>query len=287
MGLNRRDFMKTLGIAGATLTFGKSQANPGTTEEETEFYGMLYDSTLCMGCQNCEFSCAEAHGLEEPTDSPEIGLVRKADDKHRTVINLHETSKGEIYMKTQCMHCNIPACDAACLTQAMHKTKPGPVVWRGDKCMGCRYCMISCPFDSPKFEYASTHPKIVKCTMCAERIKENKQPVCAENCPMGAVTFGTRRDLIKEARKRIHDNPEYYHDHIYGEHEAGGTGWLYLAAVPLDEAGFNTKMQKKNYPSLTKGFIGAIAPVDILLPGVLLGIHAATKSIRKEQEDQS
>ncbi len=283
MGLNRRDFMKTLGVAGAALTFGKSTASPAR-EEETEFYGMLYDSTLCIGCQNCEFSCAEEHGLEEPKDGPELGVVRKADEKHRTVVNLYETSDGEYYMKTQCMHCNQPACGTACLTQAMYKTKQGPVIWRGDKCMGCRYCMISCPFDAPKFEYGSTNPKITKCTMCAERVVDGKQPACAENCPMGAITFGTRRELIAEARKRIHENPEYYYDHIYGEHEAGGTGWLYLAAVPMDELGLNTKIQKKSFPALTKGFIGSIAPVDILLPGALLGIHAATKSIKKEEE---
>ena len=283
MSINRRDFMKTIGLAGATLTFGKNMANPGQ-EAEAEFYGMLYDSTLCIGCQNCEYACAEEHGLKEPTDSPKLDVVRKADENHRTVINLYKTSNGEAYIKSQCMHCNIPACDTACLTQAMHKTKKGPVVWREDKCMGCRYCMVSCPFDSPKFEYGSTNPKIVKCTMCAERLQEGKKPACTENCPMGAITFGTRRELIKEARKRIHDDPEYYYDHIYGEHEAGGTGWLYLSGVPMNELGFNTNIQKKSYPSLTKGFIGSIAPVDILLPGVLLGIHAATKSPKKEEE---
>lgn len=286
MSINRRDFMKTIGLAGATLTFGRSMANP-SQDEETEFYGMLYDSTLCMGCQNCEFVCAEEHGLEEPTDSPEAGVVRKADQNHRTVVNLYETSEGEAYIKSQCMHCNQAACVTACLTQALYKTKAGPVVWRAGKCMGCRYCMLSCPFDSPKFEYNDTNPKIVKCTMCAERIKEGKNPACADNCPMGAITFGTRKELIKEARKRIHEDPEYYYDHIYGEKEAGGTGWLYLSGVPMNELGFSTNIQKKSYPSLTKGFIGSIAPVDILLPGALLGIHAATKSIRKNEEETS
>ncbi|MCF8308694.1 MAG: 4Fe-4S dicluster domain-containing protein [Bacteroidales bacterium] len=284
MDINRRNFMKSLGFAGVALTVGKSHGAEKKPEGETEFYGMLYDSTLCMGCQNCEFTCAETHGLEEPEDEPEAGVVRKTNQNRRTVINCYETSQGEAYIKQQCMHCNIPACDTACLTQAMHKTKKAPVIWREDKCMGCRYCMISCPFDSPKFEYGSTNPKIVKCTMCADRLREGKKPACAENCPMGAITFGKRRDLIKEARKRIHDDPEYYHNHIYGEHEAGGTGWLYIAGVPMNELGFDTNIRKKSYPALTKGFIGAIAPVDILLPGALLGIYAATKSPKEEEE---
>ena len=284
MGINRRDFMKTVGLAGATLTFGKSVGSP-QQDETTELYGMLYDSTLCIGCQNCEFSCAGEHGLDDPTDAPELGVVRKADTDHRTVVNLYETSQGEAYITSQCMHCNQAACVTACLTQALHKTKTGPVVWREGKCMGCRYCMLSCPFDSPKFEYNKTNPKIVKCTMCAERQKEGKEPACVEGCPMGAITFGKRSDLIKEARKRIHDDPDFYYDHIYGEHEAGGTGWMYIAGVPMNELGFKTDIQKKSYPSLTKGFIGSIAPVDILLPGVLLGIYAATKSIREEGEE--
>lgn len=284
MGINRRDFMKTLGIAGATLTIGRAEAAPGQ-QEDIEFDAVLYDSTYCIGCQNCEFACAEEYGLPEPTDAPEPGVTRKADAQHRTVINLFETSNGEAYIKSQCMHCNQAACETACLTQALHKTKNGPVVWREGKCMGCRYCMLSCPFDSPKFEYNETNPKIVKCSMCADRVKEGKKPACAEACPMGAITFGKRSELIKEARKRIHDDPDFYHDHIYGEHEAGGTGWLYLAGAPFEELGLNTNIQKKSYPALTKGFISSIAPVDILLPGALLGIYAATKSIQNQEEE--
>jgi len=285
MGINRRDFMKTMGFAGVTLAFGKSHGSEIKQEDNGELYGMLYDSTMCMGCQTCEFSCAEEHELDEPTDEPEAGVVRKTGTESRTVVNLYKTSKGEKYVKRQCMHCNIPACDTACLTQAMHKTKQGPVIWREGKCMGCRYCMVSCPFDAPKFEYHSTNPEIVKCTMCAERMEKGKVPACAENCPTGAIQFGKRKELIKEAHKRMHEYPDYYHHYIYGEHEAGGTGWLYLAAVPMNELGMNTDMQKKSYPSLTKGFIGSIAPVDILLPGVLLGIHAATKSPKNQEEE--
>ena len=125
------------------------------------------------------------------------------------------------------MHCNEPACAAACLTQAMHKTSEGPVIWREDKCMGCRYCMVSCPFDVPKFEYNSANPEVTKCTMCAERQQNGQIPACVENCPAEALVFGTRRELLAEARTRIAENPELYYDHIYGETEAGGTSFLY------------------------------------------------------------
>jgi formate dehydrogenase iron-sulfur subunit len=278
MSVNRRNFFKALGLTGAALALGrKSKASPAPASEK-EFYGILYDSTKCLGCQTCEFSCAEANGLPEPEGTLEAGLIRKTDENHRTVVNAYNTSKGEFFVKRQCMHCNEPACTAACLTQAMYKTREGAVIWRAEKCMGCRYCMVSCPFDIPKFEYHSANPRIEKCTMCFERISDGKIPACVENCPAGALMFGTRRDMIKEARKRINDNPEQYVDHIYGEHEAGGTGFLYLSAVPFEELGFNTSIQTESYPALSKGFLYSVPTIFVLWPAMLLGLREATKN---------
>jgi formate dehydrogenase iron-sulfur subunit len=290
MNLDRRNFLRVLGVTGTSLALSKPlNANAGTVDEEkTEFYGILYDSTRCVGCQSCEFSCAEANGLPEPAGSPEVGVHRKTDENHRTVINVYNTSKGEVYVKRQCMHCNQPACATACLTSAMHKTEEGPVIWRGEKCMGCRYCMVSCPFDIPKFEYHSANPKINKCTMCFDRIKAGKLPACVENCPAEALVFGKRRDLIAEARKRINDNPELYYDHIYGETEAGGTSFLYLSPVPFEELGFNTHIQKSSYPELSKGFLYSVPMIFVLWPPILLGLHEATKNnnINNEEDDE-
>jgi Fe-S-cluster-containing dehydrogenase component len=278
MTINRKDFFKVLGVTGATLVLGKEARGESKPSEKIEFSGILYDSTRCVGCQTCETSCAEAHGLPLPTAAIEAGAVRNTDEAHRTVVNAFKTSKGEAYLKKQCMHCNEPACTAACLTQAMFKTREGAVIWRGNKCMGCRYCMVSCPFDIPKFEYHSANPKIEKCDMCYSRLQEGKIPACAENCPAEALLFGNRRDLIKEARKRINDNPEQYIDHIYGEHEAGGTGFLYLSGVPFNELGMNTNIQTESYPGLSKGFLYSVPTIFVLWPAILLGIREATKT---------
>jgi formate dehydrogenase iron-sulfur subunit len=286
MTLNRRKFFKVLSVSGAALVIGnKSKATP-ETENKTEFSGVLYDSTRCGGCQSCEILCAETNGLPVPLETMQVGVVRKTDESHRTVVNAFNTSKGEVYLKKQCMHCNEPACTAACLTQAMFKTKEGAVIWRGDKCMGCRYCMVSCPFDIPKFEYHSANPKIEKCSMCYRRLKEGKIPACVENCPAEAMVFGPRRDLLKEARKRINDNPEQYVDHIYGEHEAGGTGFLYLAGVPFNELGMNTLIQKESYPGLSKGFLYSVPTIFVLWPAILLGIREATKNNHSNAEEK-
>ena len=104
--------------------------------------------------------------MPAPTATIEAGVIRKTDEVHRTVVNAFNSTKGEAYLKKQCMHCNEPACTAACLTQAMYKTKEGAVIWRGDKCMGCRYCMVSCPFDVPNLNITVQIRKL-KNAICA------------------------------------------------------------------------------------------------------------------------
>ena len=285
MSLDRRNFFKTMCVAGVTLTVGKTFGADKSDQNTVEFQGMLYDSTRCLGCRACERVCAKAHDLPEPQDDLKAGVIRKTSESQRSVINNYITSKGEVFVKKQCMHCNEPACTAACLTQAMYKTKEGPVIWRGDKCMGCRYCMISCPFDVPKFEYHSSNPKIQKCDLCYDRIKAGKIPACAEACPGDALTFGTRRELIEEARKRIFENPKDYVNQIFGENVAGGTGFLYLSPAPFSELGFNTKLQNSSYPALTKGFLYSVPSVDVLLPPLLLAIYEATKNNNTKEDD--
>ena len=121
--------------------------------------------------------------------------------------------------------------------------------------------------------------------MCYDRIKEGKIPACAEACPGDALTFGTRRELIKEARKRIFENPKDYRDQVYGEEVAGGTGYLYAASVPFNELGFNPKLQNSSYPELSKGFLYTVPSVFVLLPPLLLGIHEATKRNHSKEEE--
>lgn len=289
MSLNRRTFFKVIGLTSLSLCTGEKLSSAEERKNDTEFYGVLYDSTRCVGCQACEEICAAVHGLpvHDADDYPQVDILRKTNENRRSVINAKETSKGEVYIKNQCMHCNQPACAAACLTTAMYKTREGAVIWREDKCMGCRYCMVSCPFDVPKFEYHSANPKIIKCDMCYDRIQEGEIPACVGECPAEALVFGKRRDLIHEARRRIALNPELYYDEIYGEHEAGGTGFLYLSPVPFEELGLKTKLQKKSYPELTKGFLYSVPSIFVLWPALLLGIYKSTKDNHlKTQDDE-
>lgn len=281
MGIDRRNFLKTLGVLGFSLRAGKSFGVTKDNKSDTEFSGILYDSTLCGGCQGCEIMCAEEYGLPFSDDVPDPEIVRKTDETRRVVVNCFNTSKGEQYMRSACNHCNNPACGSACLTKAMVKTDEGPVIWREEKCMGCRSCMISCPFDIPKFEYNSPNPKIQKCRMCFELLQEGRQPVCVENCPAEAMLFGKRRDLIEIARARIYAEPEKYNHTIYGEHEVGGTGVLYLASVPFEELGFRKDLGNKSYPEFSKTFLYSVPAVLILWPAFLLGLNNSVKERKK------
>jgi Fe-S-cluster-containing dehydrogenase component len=211
--------------------------------------------------------------------------VRDTSEKQFTVVNRFKTEKGEVFVKKQCMHCWQPACVAACLVNAMVKTKDGPVTWDGDKCMGCRYCMISCPFDIPKFEYFEWNPRIQKCNMCHERLQEGKKPACVEICPSDALMFGPKRQLMEVARHRIYSHPDKYVHQIYGENEVGGSGWLYLSAVPFNQIGFRTDLGTTPYPEYTKDFLISVPLIEFGVPAFLLTLHMLTD--RKEELRES
>jgi NAD-dependent dihydropyrimidine dehydrogenase PreA subunit len=154
----------------------------------------------------------------------------------------------------------------------MEKQSNGAVTYRDDLCIGCRYCMLACPFNVPKFEYSSAAPLIKKCTFCFERQKEGKQPACVEACPADALTFGKRSQLLKEAKRRIHADPKSYIHDIYGEHEAGGTSWLYIASVPFEDLGL-PQLSNKDYPELTSGAMSTVPAVLLMWPALLMGFH--------------
>ncbi len=284
--LDRRSFMKALGVAGVGVAANTATASAqGPVVSEV---GVLVDTTKCAGCRMCEVACAQANDLPEPDHSPAaLDQERSTSETQRTVVNRYETGKGPVSVKRQCMHCIQPACASACLTRAMLKTYEGPVVWRENKCMGCRFCMVSCPFDVPKFEYHSANPKIQKCNLCWERLNEGQEPACVANCPMKALTFGRRNDLLREARQRMYQEPDRYVDHIYGEHEVGGTSWLYLAGVSFEQLNFRTQLGTTAFPKFTEHFLYSVPVVLTLVPAFLLAVSNATKRSDEPHEGET
>jgi Fe-S-cluster-containing dehydrogenase component len=287
--INRREFLKYLSSA-LTLETIFMNSEGWSKEEKKEFYGLLVDITKCIGCRRCERACAEANGLPIPDISEEknkevFKTLRDTSTIQYTVINKYETEKGVVYVSRRCMHCNQPGCVAACLVKAMRKRETGQVTWDLN-CIGCRLCMISCPFGIPKFEYEKAIPKIQKCDLCFDRFNKGLIPACVEACPTGALTFGKRRELIEEAKRRIKGDPDRYIPYIYGEYEVGGTCVLYLSSVPFEQIGFNTQLGYEPYPKYTTGFLYAVPFIFILWPLAMLGFRKAVEGGKKHREEE-
>lgn len=284
--MDRRTFLKRIGVGMAGMTCGGILA-PGRSHargvaSEKEFISILIDTTRCIGCRSCELACAETYDLPTPDieDDSVFEKERHTTETQWTVVNRYETEKGPIFVVKRCMHCNQPACVAACLVKAMKKREEGPVTWEPN-CMGCKMCAFSCPFDKAILEYHSPTPRIRKCILCWERIEKGGIPACVEACPTEALLFGTRRELLEEARARIYGHPDRYVHQIYGEREVGGTSVLYLSAVPFEQLGLRTDLGTTALPEFTTGFLYAVPVILVLWPAFLLGVNRAT---RKEEE---
>lgn len=242
--MDRRDFLITLGAAGATAAgAGDARASGGRHAPENP-YGVLVDTTRCIGCRKCEWACNQSNNLPvqplaEFEDKSVFAQPRRPDSGHYTVVNQIDEDDGRpAWVKVQCMHCQDPACVSACLVSAFSKNEDGSVRYDSWRCMGCRYCMVSCPFQIPAYEYDNPlDPVVRKCTFCFERLDAGRVPACVEICPVECLTFGRRDELIALAHDRIASHPDRYIDHVYGEHEVGGTSWLYLSDRPFTELG--------------------------------------------------
>jgi formate dehydrogenase iron-sulfur subunit len=284
--MERRKFLKFVAGSLSGVAFGNALYPRNLRAEGEhrltgdELLGVLVDTTLCVGCRSCEKACTEINNLPALNfeDKSVFEKKRPTSEIQYTVVNRYTTQDGkEIFVKTQCMHCNYPGCASACLVKAMHKIEKGPVNWETN-CLGCRYCMVACPFDIPKFEYSSPVPKIQKCNFCWEKkIKKGERPACVEVCPTEVMFFGTRREVVEEAQRRIYQEPDKYNHQIYGENEVGGTSWVYIAAAPFEQLGFRTDLGTTPYPKLSKGFLTNIAVIDLVVPALLLGIGYAAK----------
>jgi Fe-S-cluster-containing dehydrogenase component len=244
---NRRDFLKQVTRAGALLVAGSGAGSwADAAGGAAGSWGVLVDTTLCIGCRSCEKAC-NGINTDLPRQSPQsfqdesvFGRRRRMDEKCYTVVNRYAGPAQKdkpVYAKFQCMHCLKPACVSACIVGALEKKENGAVVYDAGKCIGCRYCMIACPFQVPAYEYKNAlTPKVRKCTFCFEqRLSKNGTPACVAACPMQVMLFGRRPDLITIAGDRIRRNPGRYISGVYGAHEAGGTAWMYLSSLPFKQ----------------------------------------------------
>lgn len=225
-------------------------------------YAMLFDANKCVGCGACVDACAKENTL--PESDEEI----LADHRFTVLKDVDD----EWYLRRLCMHCVDPSCASACPVGALHKTELGPVVYDYDKCIGCRYCMVACPFHVPRYEWNSMTPRVRKCQMCHERVEAGKSTACAAACPTGATKFGERSALIAEAWQRVRSDPDEYAQHVYGEKEVGGTCILIIGPQEVMDA-LNANLPDESLPQRT-WFVLSQIPAAVGAVGVgLVGVN--------------
>jgi Fe-S-cluster-containing dehydrogenase component len=296
MSLTRRQLLCGA-AAGAATTFTPMAARAEQTVASAGALGLLYDATVCIGCQACVSACVDANSKPQDMSlaearSSERGLTIQA----RSTVKLYTApdASERSFVKLQCMHCVDPACVASCMFGALHKdSRTGIVRWDASRCVGCRYCEIACAFHVPRFEWQAFNPRIVKCELCGPRLAEGREPACTSVCPTHAVVFGQRKSLLTTAHQRIAAHPgQYSEDRVYGEHDAGGTQALYLAHIAYNRLGLPQlgtesisakylKWQKRIY-----AYLAAPAAAYVLLAGVL-GKRWRTHQIHEEEEEES
>ncbi len=225
--------------------------------------GLLIDLNRCGGCRKCVAACAESHGETlDPEEATDLTV------ENRTAVR---RSSGA-WVRLMCRHCNDPACVSACIVGAIRKDPKGPVVWDEGKCIGCRYCIMACPFNVPKYEYGSAAPRVRKCDLCSNRLAEGRIPACAEACPRGATLFGDREDLIAEAKARMARDPKGYDGHVYGETEAGGSSVLYIVPWPIAALGYVPALGTASLPSLTGKALARVPTIAVFGAVTLSGL---------------
>ena len=303
----RRDFFRK-SFAGAAVATGAAASAPVQARDNLQLspdaLGLLFDSTLCIGCKACVAACKSANDLPPDYNTPAHGLWDVPLDttaKTFNVIKVFQNGKAEhkdqvqdgyAFSKKSCLHCVDPSCVSACPVSAMTKDpKTGIVAYDPDACIGCRYCVVACPFEVPKFDYDSPTGQIGKCELCRHRMPDGHFAACAEVCPTGATLYGKVSDLKVEAKRRLSlkagdmtryprgdlsDGPDRswegpvapYVQHLYGDKELGGTQMMYLSAVPFQNLGMPSPLPERSYASKSEGlqhglYSGLVLPIAL------------------------
>ena len=288
--MKRRNFLGLMGAAGISAALPTKAQAGGNVDFEgyPGSKGVLFDATRCIGCRKCEVGCNEVNNLPQPekpfTDLSVTETTRRTENEAYTVVNKYETSGGPVFRKIQCMHCMEPSCGSACFVAAFTKEPSGAVTYDESVCVGCRYCMVACPFEIPTYTYNDPiTPKVIKCDLCEANMQAGKiaLPGCVNSCPKEALVYGERDELIKIARNRLEANPDNYIDHIYGENEVGGTSWLFISGVPFSEIGLREDLGTVSGPELNSGALSVVAMVPALWPLLLAGVYGITKRTDK------
>ncbi len=251
-------------------------------------YGILVDVTRCSGCESCVGACIGENHLDARQAAKDRVTAQDGLSAQR-FMSLVELDDNRFARKS-CMHCLEPSCVSACLVGALQKQDDGSVTYDADKCIGCRYCMLACPFHVPRYDWQDTSPLVCKCEMCVSRLAQDRSPACVGACPHDALLFGERDELLAIAHKRISAEPHRYRNHVWGEHEYGGTCVLYVSDIDLAELDWPVSSTPP-IPDLTSSLIESTPFLGLGVASTLLSVNWVIRrrqrlaTERRQEED--
>lgn len=246
--------------------------------------GILIDVTRCNGCETCVAACIESNE-RDPRQADKDRVTERdglSAQRYSSIIDLG----GDHFARKTCVHCLEPSCAAACLVGALHSTPDGSVIYEADKCIGCRYCMLACPFYIPRYDWVDTAPLVHKCQLCGHRTSQGLEPACVASCPHDVLIYGPRDELLAEARRRLQDKPDLYIDRIYGETDFGGTNIMYISDVDLAALNW-PEGDAPSIPGMTKSLVESTPFIGLGVGSTLLGLNWVIRRRQKLMAGQT
>ena len=191
----------------------------------------LIDLSRCTACRGCQIACKQWNELPA-SKTNNFGSYQNPPDLQSNTWTLirfqeHVDQNGKLrwlFRKDGCMHCTDAGCVKVCPTGALYHTEFGSVSMNAEKCIGCKECMAACPFDIPKYNAATN--TVSKCDLCFTRLQANQPPACVLSCPTGALTIGTREEMVQKAYARVQKLGG--DASVYGDKFVDGTHVIYV-----------------------------------------------------------
>ena len=285
--VSRREFIKnsssavvlgTVVLTGADKTF--AQTNQSSDK------GTVIDLTLCDGCSAkdtpaCVLACRTKNQDKFPkVDKEQLtpywpqktyedwsdkqDITNRLTPYNWTFVDKveveHNGATEEVFVPKRCLHCDNPTCAGVCPFSAIKKDENGAVVINDNQCMGGAKCRDVCPWEIPQRQagvglYMKLAPEYLgggvmyKCDLCADLLKEGKEPACVTACPKGAISFGTKQSIRELAYSRAKEVAGF----VYGDKENGGTSTFYVSKVPFEKIDKAIKKQKQETNDLKPG----------------------------------
>jgi Fe-S-cluster-containing dehydrogenase component len=228
--LDRRGFLKIVaagGVAAAGLKLAQEATASGPVGESPHRWAMVIDQGKCVGCGYCTLACRANNDV-----NPDISW--------NVVLEAGQAGDKQVFLPRPCMHCEQAPCVEVCPVGASYHRADGIVMMDYDKCIGCRYCEVACPYGARAFNWETfdgpnpavptwgepdveRRPRGVpeKCSFCFQRIDRGLSlgltpgvdaeatPACVNVCPMGARKFGDLNDPASEVSRLLATHPSY------------------------------------------------------------------------------